>query len=114
MGTRCLQRRNDDVDSDADLVPVRKMISMIKQIEATPISDEKIMRSAAFRHGVADYRNGRAPRSDYEETDDRLLYEYGRQFAAIAPRTLQIVLPETRQLNPEAVEFFKRHEGDIC
>jgi hypothetical protein len=31
----------------------------------------------------------------------------------MAPRNLLIVLPETQQLNPKALEFFRRHEGDI-
>lgn len=84
------------------------------QLDTKNISTLSIMRSAAFRYGVADYRKGRAPRTDYETTDDRLLYEYGRQFGAIAPRNLLIVLPETQQLNPKAVKFYLRHEEDIC
>jgi hypothetical protein len=72
------------------------------------------MRTAAFRRGVADVRAGRKPRFDEQAEGDHWDYERGRQFAVLAPRNMQIVLLQTKQLNPEAVEFFKQHKLDIC
>jgi hypothetical protein len=82
-----------------------------KQVETRRVSIESIMRTAAFRHGVNDVRKGRTPRFDKWGNDD-WEYEQGRQFAVLAPRSLEVVLEG--QLNPEAVEFFRRHNEDIC
>ena len=75
------------------------------------VSLESIMYSEAFRQGVADVRARQAPRFGRWGEDD-FCYEQGRQFAVLAPRGLQVVL-ETRQLNPKAVRFFKRHKKDF-
>ncbi len=83
------------------------------QIKTRTISLEKIMRTAAFRRGVADVRNGHKPRFD-SETDGPWFYDWGRQFGVLAPHDLEIVLPIKKQLNPKAVEFFSLHNGDIC
>ncbi len=66
------------------------------------------MRTAAFRRGVTDFRNGRPPR--FNDPDGAIWawsYERGRQFAVLAPRNMPVVLE--RRLNPKAVTFFKWH-----
>jgi len=53
-----------------------------EQVSTTEVSIESVMRTAAFRAGVAVARNGRRPRFDeYEDPDgnDDWNYEYGRQ-----------------------------------
>jgi len=67
---------------------------------------EKVMRDPDFRRGFAEYRAGKAPDFDKERRED-WAYERGRQFAAIAPRDMVIVLPRKRQLNPKAVKLFE-------
>jgi hypothetical protein len=86
------------------------------QVKERPVSIETIMRTTAFRRGVVDVRAGRKPRFDQEADgpSSGWYYERGRQFATIAPRHLPIVLPLEKQLNPEALEFFRQHKEDIC
>jgi hypothetical protein len=82
------------------------------QADSHCVSFKTIMRTAAFRHGVNDVRKGRAPRFDAEWGDDIWDYEKGRQFGIISPRSMAIVIDG--QLNPEAVDFFRLHNRDIC
>jgi len=78
--------------------------------ETVGITTEEIMREPAFLRGVADLRSGRSPRFD-TETEGGWLYEWGRQFAVVAPRNMQIVLPKKRKLNPRALELLRRTLG---
>lgn len=90
-------------------------VAKIRQgLSARQVSLESIMCSKAFRYGVRDYREGRAPRFDAAWGNDFEDYEWGRQWATLAPRDLEVVSPRTQQLNPAAVEFFRRHHRDIC
>jgi hypothetical protein len=73
---------------------------------------EQIMASVAFRHGVADVRCGRPPRFD-TETEGGWLYDWGRQFAVLAPLDMPIVMKRKRELNPRAIELFCRLKPDI-
>jgi hypothetical protein len=79
------------------------------QAETHRVTVESIMRTAAFRRGVADVRVGRRPRFDDHKEADSWHYERGRQFGAIAPRNLPVMLG--KRLNPAALEFFDK---DIC
>jgi hypothetical protein len=96
-----------------------------KQVQTTLVRVEDVMRSEAFRQGVADARAGRPPRYDgafelmpLDETSLPSLirwqwnYERGRTYAVLAPRTLRVVSPRSRELNPEAVRFYRRF-GDV-
>jgi hypothetical protein len=76
------------------------------------ITIEGIMRSTAFRRGVADVRGNREPRFD-TELDGGWFYEWGRQFGVLAPRNMRIVLLRKRQLNPKAIELFRSFKRDI-
>jgi hypothetical protein len=87
---------------------------MIPQAKTRRVTIEVVMRTAAFRRGVADVRAGRSPRFDKQEEGDDWDYERGRQFGVLAPRDMQVVSPLTKQLNPVAVEFYKNHKSDIC
>ncbi len=53
------------------------------QANTSTVSDSAIIRSAAFRAGVDDARSGVPARFDDFPND--WLYEWGRQFAFIAP-----------------------------
>jgi len=81
------------------------------QSETSPVSVKTIMRSLAFRHGVADVRFGRSPRFD-EYAEGGWFYEWGRQFGVIAPRRLEIMSATGKSLNPKALEVFNTN-GDV-
>ena len=81
------------------------------QSETSPVSVKTIMRSVAFRHGVADARSGRSPRFD-EYADGGWFYEWGRQYGVIAPRRLEIMSATGKTLNPKALEVFNTN-GDV-
>jgi hypothetical protein len=99
----------------------------LEQVPTVQISFESIMRTEAFRQGVADVRNRRAPRFDGKEFvlmpleepeqpagDDDFInrqwdYERGRQFGVIAPRNLSVMMPCGKRLNPAAVKFYWMH-----
>ena len=57
-----------------------------------------IIRSAAFKRGVPDVRAGLPPRLE----EDDWYYEWGRQFAIIAPRNFAL----TNRNLPRAEELF--------
>lgn len=80
---------------------------------------EIILRQASFQRGVADMRAGRRPCFDDEIATDKLffindvghtmgaLYEYGRQFGAVAPRDLPLMI--ARAANPAAIALLKTY-----
>jgi hypothetical protein len=70
-----------------------------RQVPERLVSLSSIMRSAAFRRGVAEVRAGRPPRFDTENHWD---YERGRQWAVAAPATMPLKIG--RRLNPDAIE----------
>jgi hypothetical protein len=70
-----------------------------EQVATTVTTVEKIMRSAAFKRGVQDKREGRPP-SDADDWD----YERGRQWAAIAPADMPVTIDG--RLNPKAKRLF--------
>ena len=74
------------------------------QANTTPITAKTLLRDASFQRGVADMLVGRAPRFDEQ---DIFGYEWGRQFGAIAPRDLPLVIKSTA--NPKAVKLLKRY-----
>jgi hypothetical protein len=80
-----------------------------QQIKTIDVMIQEVMRSKAFRRGVADVRAGRKPRFDEQTEGDDLHYERGRQFAVLTPRKMPIVLPQTKQLNPKAVNLFEKY-----
>jgi hypothetical protein len=83
----------------------------MSQATTKGISINQIMRSADFRHGVADVRSGRPPRFD-EYAEGGWLYEWGRQYGVLAPRRLEIMSATGKTLNPKALEVFNIH-GDV-
>jgi hypothetical protein len=90
-----------------------------KQAETFEAPLDEIVWNAAFRRGFAEVRSGRHPRYDDEVVfQDGLawVYEWGRQFAILAPSDLPLVLPDEGALNPQAVELFKAFvsQGEIC
>jgi hypothetical protein len=105
--------------------PPRRVQDLEQQVETFPISADEIMRTTAFRQGVADVRANRRPRYDGEFIDDAAKvsttpgdrmsftnqcwnYERGRAFAILAPHSLRII--DADGLNPKAVRFFRRCE----
>jgi hypothetical protein len=80
---------------------------------------DEIVWNPTFRRGFAEARSGRSPRYDDEVMfQDGLawVYEWGRQFAILAPPDLPLVLPDEGALNPEAVALFREMvmQGEIC
>jgi hypothetical protein len=55
------------------------------QVETVKVTTASIVRSPEFQLGVADVRARRPPRYD-----DSFEYEWGRQFAVVAPRNLSV------------------------
>jgi hypothetical protein len=80
-----------------------------EQEPTKPVSVETIMRTQCFALGVADMRAGKAPRREYERwcPDDQWDYERGRQWAALAPRSVPL-RRKGGKLNPVAVKLFSR------
>jgi len=68
------------------------------------VSAEEILCSAEFQRGVADMRAGRRPHFD----DEKDRYEWGRQFAAVVPRNLPLMVMAGRAANPKAVTLLRR------
>jgi hypothetical protein len=73
----------------------------VSQVPIRWTSAQSIMRSKAFAAGVADVRQGRAPRFDTDDWD----YERGRQWAVVAPMSMPVKIG--RRVNPEAVLVFE-------
>lgn len=78
----------------------------MSQVDTHLVSDEKIMRSRAFNEGVADVRQGRAPRFDLDDWN----YERGRQWAVVAPTCMPVKIG--RSINRKALLIFM--ETPIC
>ncbi len=74
------------------------------QAKTSTISDTGIIRSAAFRAGVDDARSGVPARFDDFPND--WLYEWGRQFAFIAP--LSQPLMDGRRVHRGALHYLRR------
>jgi hypothetical protein len=72
------------------------------QVKTYEITTRDILRSADFQHGLADARSGRTPR--FDEFEHNFLYEWRRQFAAVAPRGLKVLLSPKR-VSSEAVRL---------
>jgi hypothetical protein len=89
---------------------------VVDQCDTVLATAEEIMRDPSFRRGFADYRRGRKPNFDNVSNRWKWRYEWGRQFAAVAPRDMIIVLPRAKRLNPKAVELFESSMffKDIC
>jgi hypothetical protein len=73
-----------------------------EQVETRPCSAESIMRHPHFARGLDDIRAGR-PFADQIE-DSFWSYERGRQFGAIAPRSMPLFIKG--KLNPKAIAVF--------
>jgi hypothetical protein len=102
-----------------DLSLDRAVTDVRPQAETFQAPLEEIVWNTAFRRGFAEARSGRLPRYDDEVMfQDGLawVYEWGRQFAILAPPDLPLVLPEEGALNPKAVELFREKimQGEIC
>jgi len=90
-----------------------KIKPRVEQVPTEPITIESIMYSLAFRQGVVDARAGRPPRFDGFSEGDAWQYERGRIFGVIAPRSLNVIMPNARRLNPIAIDFYRLHSGRI-
>jgi hypothetical protein len=77
------------------------------QMRTASVALERFMRSREFRRGVAEIRAGQAP--DFDTTSQPLMYEAGRQFGAVAPPTMLIVV--NGKLNPKATALFQTISG---
>ncbi|MBB5048160.1 hypothetical protein HNR60_002922 [Rhodopseudomonas rhenobacensis] len=92
---------------------------MPKQAEPEPVASDVIVGSHAFRRGVAEVRTGRSPRFDDEvlaQDGMQWAYEWGRQFALLAPPDLPLISPDEGTLNPKAVYLFNIYlqRGQLC
>ena len=74
------------------------------QANTSKISDSAIIRSAAFRAGVYDARSGAPARFDDYPND--WLYEWGRQFAFIAPMSQQLM--EGHHVHRRALHYLRQ------
>jgi hypothetical protein len=74
-----------------------------RQAETVRATTVAIMRTAAFREGVDDARQGRPPRFDRYDHNN-WDYERGRLFAHIAP--LSMALRIDGRLNSQAIALF--------
>jgi hypothetical protein len=63
------------------------------------------MRQPSFQAGVDDYRAG--CRARFDQFPDDVAYEWGRQFAAIAPRNMT-VRGINGQLSPAALRLYRK------
>jgi hypothetical protein len=74
------------------------------QVPTVQVTVNAIMRSAAFRRGVAEARAGQPPRYDQEND-----WEYERgQWAIVAPLTMPLMIGN--KLNPNAIHTFYRSD----
>jgi hypothetical protein len=80
----------------------------VPQLPTTATTIESVMRSAAFKRGVADVRLNRPPSfdSDHQSEDSEWDYERGRLWAIIAPRTMPIT--QSGRLHKPAVALFRK------
>lgn len=96
------------------------MTDVRPQAETFQAPLDEIVWNSAFRRGFAEARSGRTPRHYDDEVmfqdGHAWVYEWGRQFAILAPNELQLVLPDEGALNPEAVALFREFviQGEIC
>jgi len=79
---------------------------MRRQVPTSPTTIEEIMNSREFALGVIDFRAGRPHRSDYATWggNRQWNYERGRQWAALAPRTVPV--KRDGKLTAEAKRWF--------
>ena len=81
------------------------------QVKTSICSPDTVMLHPHFVRGLDDIRAGR-PFAD--DVDDRLwAYERGRQFGAVAPRSMSLL--DGERLNPKALQVFVAavHRGFI-
>ena len=74
------------------------------QADTYNISDNAIIRSSAFKAGVHDARNGEPAR--FDEFPNDWLYEWGRQFAFIAPMSQPLM--EGRRVHRGALHHLRQ------
>lgn len=79
------------------------------QTDTRGISLERFMCLTAFKRGLAEVRAGRPP--DFDGECDQLVYEAGRLFGCLAPRTMQITL--NGRINPKATTLFERVRNEV-
>jgi hypothetical protein len=82
-----------------------------QQVPTILATVEQIMSSPYFARGVADVRAGRGYCADYDtwgHSNNRWDYERGRQWAAVAPRS--VALKRNGRLTTEAMGWY---DGDI-
>jgi hypothetical protein len=80
------------------------MSEVAKQADTEVVSTAAIMRHPSFLRGVQEYRARKRPQFECNDWE----YEYGRQFAAIAPRNLKL-FTASGALNRIAVAIYNRN-----
>jgi hypothetical protein len=75
------------------------------QASTQPISYKAILRHRAFEEGFNEARAGGRPRFDSFGPGEDWFYEWGRQFAHVAPRSMSLRI--NGRLNPTAVALFR-------
>jgi hypothetical protein len=80
----------------------RPQPSRREQVATGICSPITIMKHPHFERGLDDIRAGRALADDAD--DNYWAYERGRQFGAIAPRSMPLF--DGKRLNPKAVRLF--------
>jgi hypothetical protein len=76
---------------------------MSDQIPTRACTIESVMRSASFTTGVDDVRSGSPP--NFDDQYDDWSYERGRQWASLAPISLELKIDG--KLNPKAVALYR-------
>jgi hypothetical protein len=89
-----------------DIICTRKVGAVTTQADTRFVSLTTILRSRDFRAGVADARSGKPAR--FDEFADNWFYEWGRQWAFIAPMSLA---PTDRRAVRYLINAFDR--GDL-
>jgi hypothetical protein len=86
---------------------------MAKQIPTLPTTIDEIMATPEFAIGVADARQGRGYRRDYQawRTNPQWAYERGRQWARLVPTS--VILKRNGKITPEALAWGGRVFKDI-
>jgi hypothetical protein len=81
---------------------------MTEQVPTRRTSHASVMRSTAFKQGVAEVRAASPPDFDTETADIDWCwnYERGRQWATAAPKDMPLMIGG--RLNPRALALFRR------